>query len=54
MNILTRVIQTWTWISSDQSCGSGMFIPDDSNFSITDPGSETFRTRIRSKEFKYF
>jgi hypothetical protein len=33
-----------------QCCGSGMCIP---NFSVPNPGSEFFSSRIRSKEFEY-
>ncbi len=36
-----------------QCCWSGMFIPDP-NFSIPDPGSENFGSRIRIKESNYF
>ncbi len=51
----SNVFKIYYLATFSQCCGSGMFIPDP-NFSIPDPGSKDFGSRIRIliKEFKYF
>jgi hypothetical protein len=48
---IAQVIQVMALLFM-QCCVSGMFIPDP-NFSVSNPGSEFFSSRIHIKEFKY-